>query len=94
MHATQPTRTREVPGQTPSCCLCSPVRRMLRFKTGDKLSPTAGGPVHSPYSLSPVGQDSPMGLVSPKLLHRKIARSPFKVRLVTAQRWAPSAAAG
>ena len=52
---------------------------MLRFKTGDKHSPTAGGGVESPYSLSPIGQDSPLGLISPKMAHRKIARSPFKV---------------
>lgn len=51
---------------------------MLRFKGGDKHSPTAGATVESPYNLSPVGQESPVGLVSPKLTHRKIARSPFK----------------
>ena len=35
--------------------------------------------MESPYSLSPIGQDSPLGLISPKMTHRKIARSPFKV---------------
>ena len=64
------------------CMLCSPVKKMFRFMTGDKHSPTAGSSLESPYSLSPVGQDSPMGIVSPKLAARKIARSPFKVRAV------------
>jgi cell division cycle 20-like protein 1 (cofactor of APC complex) len=59
---------------------CSPVRKMLRFKAGDRHSPIAGSNVESPYNLSPIGQDA-QGLLSPKMTQRKIARSPFKVQL-------------
>lgn len=65
---------------TPSsiCVRCSPVRKMLRFKAGDRHSPIANSNVESPYSVSPIGQDV-QGRLSPKLTQRKIARSPFKV---------------
>ena len=54
---------------------------MFRFKTGDADSPRAGPPTESPYLLSPVGRENPLGntIVSPKRAPRKIARSPFKV---------------
>ena len=58
---------------------------MFRFKTGDADSPRAGPPTESPYLLSPVGRENPLGntIVSPKRAPRKIARSPFKVGAVT-----------
>ena len=58
---------------------------MFRFKTGDAVSPRAGPPTESPYLLSPVGRENPLGntIVSPKRAPRKIARSPFKVGAVT-----------
>lgn len=70
--------------QAPECAvvLCSPgAKKMFRFKTGDADSPRAGPPTESPYLLSPVGRESPLGntIVSPKRAPRKIARSPFKV---------------
>ncbi len=57
---------------------------MFRFKTGDADSPRAGPPTESPYLLSPVGRENPLGntIVSPKRAPRKIARSPFKVGAV------------
>ena len=56
---------------------------MFRFKTGDANSPRAGPPTESPYLLSPVGREHPLGntIVSPKRAPRKIARSPFKASL-------------
>ncbi|KAL0050623.1 hypothetical protein WJX82_003688 [Trebouxia sp. C0006] len=56
-------------------------KKMFRFKTGDADSPRAGPPTESPYLLSPVGRENPLGntIVSPKRAPRKIARSPFKV---------------
>ena len=66
--------------------LCSPgAKKMFRFKTGDADSPRAGPPTESPYLLSPVGRENPLGntIVSPKRAPRKIARSPFKVGAVT-----------
>ena len=60
---------------------CSPgAKKMFRFKTGDADSPRAGPPTESPYLLSPVGRENPLGntIVSPKRAPRKIARSPFK----------------
>ena len=58
---------------------------MFRFKTGDADSPRAGPPTESPYLLSPVGQENPLGntTVSPKRAPRKIARSPFKASATT-----------
>ena len=55
---------------------------MFRFQCGDAASPIAGAPLDSPYSLGRRGGDA-LGspLVSPKRAQRKIARSPFKVRL-------------
>ena len=54
---------------------------MFGFETGDADSPGAGDPTESPYLLSPVGRENPLGntIVSPKRAPRKIARSPFKV---------------
>lgn len=57
----------------------SPSRNLFRFKTDGVLG--LGTPPESPYSLSPVGGDGPLGtsLASPRRSPRKIARSPFKV---------------
>ena len=60
----------------------SPVKKMFRFQSGDADSPVAGAPLESPYVVSPVGRDAPLGspLASPKRAQRKISRSPFKAR--------------
>ena len=63
------------------CHARSPVKKMFRFQSGDADSPVAGAPLESPYVVSPVGRDAPLGspLASPKRAQRKISRSPFKV---------------
>ncbi|KAK3262589.1 ccs52a-like protein [Cymbomonas tetramitiformis] len=57
----------------------SPSRNIFRFKTTARG--TTNSQTDSPYSLSPVGGDGPLGgsLASPRRTPRKIARSPFKV---------------
>ena len=49
--------------------------------SGAGASGSGAGQPESPYSLSPVGADGPLGttLASPRRSPRKIARSPFKV---------------
>ncbi len=65
---------------------CSPVKKMFRFQCGDAASPIAGAPLDSPYTLGRRGGDA-LGspLASPKRAQRKIARSPFKVKLPSAK---------
>ena len=55
---------------------CTPGRNLFRFK-----SEGAAALADSPFSLSPVGGDGPLGtnVSSPRRAPRKIARSPFKV---------------
>jgi cell division cycle 20-like protein 1 (cofactor of APC complex) len=59
----------------------SPSRNLFRFKSDGVAG--LGTPPESPFSLSPVGGDGPLGtaLASPRRSPRKIARSPFKVGL-------------
>uniref|UniRef100_A0A061SLY3 Cell division cycle 20-like protein 1, cofactor of APC complex n=1 Tax=Tetraselmis sp. GSL018 TaxID=582737 RepID=A0A061SLY3_9CHLO len=59
----------------------SPGQRLLRFQNSISPRTSAGEILLSPYSSSPVGQQSPFGssLSSPQATLRKIARSPFKV---------------
>ena len=58
----------------------SPVKKMFRFQSGDAASPTAGAPLGSPYAVSPVGREAPLGspLASPKRAQRKIAPLAFQ----------------
>ena len=57
-----------------------PSRNLFRFKTL-RAAGGLGDRPDSPYSLSPVGGDGPLGTTatSPRRAPRKIARSPFKV---------------
>mmetsp|Transcript_35723 Transcript_35723/g.43110 ORF Transcript_35723/g.43110 Transcript_35723/m.43110 type:complete len:511 (-) Transcript_35723:857-2389(-) len=62
----------------------SPVRtpgRIFSFNTSSDRRPGSANSTESPYSLSPVGGDGPLGttLASPRRTPRKIARAPFKV---------------
>ncbi len=62
------------------------MKKMFRFQCGDAASPIAGAPLDSPYTLGRRGGDA-LGspLASPKRAQRKIARSPFKVKLPSAK---------
>jgi len=57
----------------------SPSRNLFRFKSDGVTG--LGTPLESPYSLSPVGGDAPLGTVraTPRRSPRKIALSPFKM---------------
>ena len=57
----------------------SPSRNLFRFKSDGVAG--LGTPLESPYSLSPLGGDGPLGtaLATPRRSPRKIARSPFRV---------------
>ena len=54
---------------------------LFRYMSGGEIGGTAGPPAGSPYAVSPVGEEGPLGacLASPRRPPRKIARSPFKV---------------
>lgn len=60
---------------------CSPGKKLFRFKSGDVHSPVGGPPSPSPFAMSPVGDDGPLGspVLSPRRAPRKIPRAPFKV---------------
>ena len=54
---------------------------LFRYMSGGDIGGTAGPPAGSPYAMSPVGDEGPLGacLASPRRPPRKIARTPFKV---------------
>jgi hypothetical protein len=55
---------------------CSPIKKLLRFKSGDVTGPLAGSPLPVPFESSPLGPPPP---ASPKAVSRKISWRPLRV---------------
>ncbi len=67
------------PTSTPASPLSTPKRNLMRF-VSDPRSPPKGAPdMASPFSLSPLSEQSKALLVSPMKTPRKIGKAPYKV---------------